>query len=400
MNRCIMCNRVFGPKPENAKQKCSLTRFFSYQPGGALGMVVHELITECTGVNLDPSKTPQKATKRKQTQQYTCLMCAQAMLHVKVQRNQLLVAKEKLTDLISRQGFVCSKMVSKVPPEKRKLPCTDDPIALEFQHLNPDYEPPKKKKPGIKEATINRIRNSNYRRAFTMVYKTNMTARKQLLRAIVLLVRAEMRQFVRVPPAILLADATGTFLWNPILRAFQTSFPVLYAALQGALIKNNKDNRLKLSSDGEGIGCQVPGLGVVLSSLVRMRGGRRNIKHKTSRIAILLGQYLAKHGTRSMVVNALSGFCGLCPNAATTRRLCRKHGSDYNYTNIFTRQPGLMEISDEEGNEEEENGETNEEEENEEQSEEEEENEQSEEEENEQSEEEENDSEQSEEEEK
>ena len=79
-----------------------------------------------------------------------------------------------------------------------------------------------------------------------MVYNTNMTARKQLLRAIVLLVRDEMRQFVRVPPAILHADATGTFLWNPILRAFQTKLQVLYAALQGAVIKNDEDNRLKL----------------------------------------------------------------------------------------------------------------------------------------------------------
>ncbi|XP_033635920.1 nucleomorphin-like isoform X2 [Asterias rubens] len=254
------------------------------------------------------------------------------MLHVKVKRNQSLVAKEKLTDLISRQG-----------------------------------------KPGIKEATIKRIRCSKYRRAFTMVYNTNMTARKQLLRAIVLLVRDEMRQFVRVPPAILHADATGTFLWNPILRAFQTKLQVLYAALQGAVIKNDEDNRLKLSSDGEGIGCQVPGLGIVLSSLVRMRSDKNNtIKQKTSRITILLGQYLAKHGTCSMVINALNSSVGLCPDAGSLRRLCKKHGSDYNYTNIFTRQPGLMETSDEEGNEEEENEEQSEEEENEEQSEEEE----------------------------
>ncbi|XP_033637830.1 uncharacterized protein LOC117298609 isoform X2 [Asterias rubens] len=359
--RCILCDREFGnqPGPAQAKNKCSLKRTFDSKIDGAV--TLSQLINEVLGLDLDQRFDEEdEGHKAKGKNMYACLHCAQTMLNVKIKRKHLLTAEEQLLNIKSETGYIntFTKRMSRKRPMSRQIAGTskvgtstpakekvqvDSPNLTSIESAtssssstsssSPSLSTSKRPRQGFAFKTkkeyklqiYNAIIRSEYGRAFKLAFKKSATATHQIPQAIKEMAQVQMSMFTRKGMSLkqkLNRDTAGSFNWGTIFAELKQSLPILCAVLEGSLTSKADSHRVQIEDNK--LGDLIPGMGVVLSMVSKMRGPKR-----FNFVPTLLGMALYKNGCSSSLMDALNKI-GFCMVAQSVRRIVDRYGERYN----------------------------------------------------------------------
>ncbi|XP_038054522.1 uncharacterized protein LOC119726752 [Patiria miniata] len=104
------------------------------------------------------------------------------------------------------------------------------------------------------------------------------------------------------------------------MEEFKSNLPFLHLILSRSLTTKNGRHKTQIQ-DGQ-IGHLVPGLGIIIAMVAKMRTGRFKL------IPALLGMSMYKNGCSAMLLNALSKT-GLCHTSGTVRNIIDRYGVRY-----------------------------------------------------------------------